>query len=310
MKKRFVSKPKKRGVLLKVFLWLFVAALSLTVTFNVLLKVSFKGLLGNISLHENLLEMGLNRKNFLSFDLLNPSDLLKLGLNYKIDYTPVIDIEELELLQRHQNDKNPRVYIYSTHDTEEYDSTLMEAYNIKYNVKIGGYILSDCLKDLGVPSYVEEESMTDYLRANGLNYNHSYYASAHYIGMRLSEYPSIDMIIDVHRDGIPRSASVMTIDGKSYAKVMFVVALSYEGAEANIALAEKMSSLLPVGLTRKVSRGDGVGANGVFNQNLKDKSLIIEVGGTENTIEEVANTMELLSKAIFEVLNGGERDGQ
>lgn len=309
MKRRFIAKKRVRVTFIKVFLWLFVVALALVVTFNTLLKTSLDGMLGDADLQSNLFEIGTNQKKFLSFDLLDPRDLFKLGLNYKIDYEPAVTVDDLTLMTKHENSPNPLIYIYSTHDTEEYDSTLSEVYNIKYKVTIGGYILSDYLKDLGIPSYVEKESMVTYLRNNDYNYNHSYYASKYYIEKRKAEFSSIKMMIDLHRDGIPRSASVATIDGKSYAKIYFIVAVDYPGYEKNVALAEKLNSLLPKGLSRGVSKGNGVGANGVFNQDLLDKALLLEIGGTGNTIEEVNNTMEVLAKAIFKLVKEEKIDG-
>lgn len=306
MKNRFVAKKRRGKVFLKVFLWLLVASFALIITFNVLIKVTLTGLLGSSSLTENLFEMGTNQKNFLSLDLLNPTDLFKLSLNYKIDYQNTIPLDELKLVSKHKNDENPLVYIYSTHESETYDSSLVEAYNIKYNVTIGNYILSDYLKDLGIPSYVEEESMADYLKENGLNYSYSYYASAHYIEKRTKEYPSIKVIIDVHRDALPRYASVASIDGKNYAKLLFVVAIDYDGYEKNVAFAEKLNSHLPTAITRGLSKGNGYHPIDYFNQNLKENSILLEIGGTENTIEEVANTMSVVAKAIFEMLNERE----
>lgn len=300
MKNRFIAKKKKGTFLLKSILWLSIATMTLVITFNILLKTTIAGLLGEDELHKNLFQVGTNQKNFLSLDLLNPSDLFKLGLNYKIDYEPSIPVDELKLISKHENDENPLVYIYSTHESETYDSSLVEAYNIKYNVTTGGYILSDYLKDLGIPSYVEKESMADYLHDNGLNYSYSYYASAHYMKKRIEEHPSIRLVIDIHRDALPRYASVASIDGKNYAKVLFVVATDYDGFEKNVAFAEKLNSHLPSAITRGLSKGNGYPPIDFFNQNLKENAILLEIGGTENTIEEVANTMNVVAKAIFE----------
>lgn len=302
MKHRFVAKKRRGGFIVKLILWILIASLALTITFNILFKSSLKGLLGSESLQDNLFSFATNQKNFLSLDLLNPKDLFTIGLNHRIDYSPLISTDELKLMTKHENSSKPRVYLYSSHDTETYDSTLTEAYNIKYNVTIGNYILSDYLRDLGIPTYVERESMAEYLKNNGLNYNYSYQASKYYMLKRLEEYPSIEMVIDIHRDALPRYASVATIDGKPCAKVIFIVAIEYEGYEKNVALAEKMNSHLPAGLSRGLSKGNGYGANGYFNQELKENALLIEIGGTENTIEEVANTMKHVANAIFEVI--------
>ena len=55
-----------------------------------------------------------------------------IGLNYKIDYETSIPVDELKLISKHENDENPLVYIYSTHESETYDSSLVEAYNRRF----------------------------------------------------------------------------------------------------------------------------------------------------------------------------------
>lgn len=303
MKNRFVTKKKRSKVFLKLSLWTLIVALSLVITFNILLKTSLKGLIGEEKIENELFFLGTNQKKFLSFDLLSPKALFKYGLNYKIEYEPPITIEDLEMMTKYKNPEKPRIYLYSSHDTEEYDSSLGEVYNIKYSVTTARYILAERLGNLGIDTYVERESMVTYLRENGLNYNHSYYASAHYIEKRLKEYPSIELIIDLHRDALPHSASLTYVDGKPCAKVIFIVAIEYDGYEKNVEWAEKINSHLPAGLSRGLSKGNGYGANGVFNQDMKSGSLLIEIGGQESTIEEVANTLDYVAKALFESID-------
>ncbi len=305
MSKKFVT--KKKNFALSIFIWILIATLALVVTFNILMRTSIEGLMGDEKLSDNLFTIATNEKKFLNLDLLNPSDLLKFGLGYHIEYDSPSTIPDLTLISAHENSEHPRIYIYSSHDTESYDSALKEAYSIKYNVTTGGYILSDRLKELGVPSYVEKESMVDYLRAHGLNYNYSYYASKYYIEKRLIEYPTIEIILDLHRDALPRSMSITTIDGKPCAKVSFIVAVEYPGYEKNVALAEKVNAALPDGLSRGLSKGNGYGANGYFNQEMKEGALLIEIGGPENTIEEVANTASYIAKGLKSALDEGDR---
>lgn len=310
MKKRFVTKKKNKIWTLKLIILIAILFASLVSTFNLLLKNSLNQKYDIGKVHMGLFTFGTNQSNLLSLDLLNPKDMFRLSLNYLLDVEEKEKpINEVELLEKHVNDTNPRIYIYSTHDTETYDSSLLESYNIKYNVKIGSYILSDYLKDLGIPTYVEEESMSDYLKANNLNYNHSYEASRHYILKRLEEFPSIEFIIDFHRDAIPRSASVVTIDGKNYAKIMTIAGVGYEGADENMAFAENINSKLEPRISRGILKRTGSQEYGAYNQKLNDKALLFEVGGNENTITEINNSLELLAKAIFDVM-GGDTNGQ
>ena len=62
-----------------------------------------------------------------------------------------------------------------------------------------------------------------------------------------------------------------------------------------------MESMYP-GLSRGVSYKTGSPIHGVYNANLEGKSVLLEIGGVENKIEEVNNTMEALSNVILEVI--------
>lgn len=305
MKKAFVAKNRKKRWLYKIAFFIFLIYLSLVVTFNMLLKTSIKDFFDDEKISKDLFEFATNGKSILSLDLLNPKDMLKAGLNYALDIkgTPT-KTDELELVKNHGNDPVPRVYIYNSHDSETYDNVLLESYNIKYSVKMASYILSERLKDLGIPSYVEAEKMTDWLRQNGLNYNSSYKASRYYLEKRLAEYPSIELIVDLHRDAVNASVSRTQIDGKNYARIMFVVGTDYNYFESNSKLAEDINSKIDKRLSRGISRKSGAGVNGVYNQDVFNKALLIEVGGVENTIEDVSNTLGVIAKSIFEVIGG------
>lgn len=305
MKKRFVAKGNKKKPILKIITFLSLIFISLVVTFNVLIKFSLNKTLQSSDIYNNMFDLATNETNIISLDLLNPEVMLKLGVNYFIEKekTPIVD--GVTLMNKHVNDPVPKVYIYNTHDTEAYNSSLLESYNIKYTVKIASYILSDYLQDLGVPTFVETASMSEFLSTSGLLYKDSYEASKYYIEKRLKEYPSIEYIIDLHRDSVPRSATTALIDGKSHVKVLFVVGLDYSGYENNLALAKKLSAKLPKEINRGVIEKTGEKVNGIYNQNLKDKALLLEIGGLENTIEEVDNTLKIVAGIIRDEVNGG-----
>lgn len=200
---------------------------------------------------------------------------------------------------------NPKVYIYNTHQLENYSANNYEAYNITPNVLMAAYIFREKLNNLGVPTIVESSNITDFLNANGWNYASSYKASRYYINDAINKYPSLNLFIDLHRDSISKEASTATINDKKYAKVLFVVGAEYEGYEANLNAAniinEKIKANYP-GLSRGVMKKEGSGVNGIYNQDLKSNMLLIECGGSENTIDEVMNTIEALSQIIKEYL--------
>lgn len=305
MKKRFVTKKKGKVLILKMLSILFVLFISCVVTFNLLLKSTLEKWLANIDIGKNLFTDATNQNAFLSLDLLDPKEMFRLSLNHVID----VDIEEddsfpaLELVTKHENSDQPLIYIYNTHDTESYDSSLLESYNIKYTTRIGSYILSEHLRDLGIPSYVETASMGEYLKANGLSYNSSYKASRYYMEERLRTFPTIKYTIDLHRDSVGRNVGATSIDGKSYARVMFVVGVGYECSEDNMALAQKIHEKLGTKLSRGILERTGSSTvKGIYNQDVGDTALLLEVGGVENTIEEVNNTLELIAKCLFEII--------
>lgn len=304
MKKRFFAKKKSKFKFLKLSFLILIIYISLVVSFNLLLKKYTDENFKKYDVYSDLFSLGTNDKSFINRDLLDPSFMLKLSLGYDIDTTIKTPINEVELLKNHVNDENPKVYIYNTHDQEEYNSTLLESYNIKYSVKIGSYILSDYLSDHSIPSYVEKSSIKEYLSQNNLQYKHSYEASKHYILERIKEYPSIEYIIDVHRDAVGRQATTTIIDNKSYAKVLFVVGLDYDGYEENLKLAELVNSKLDSRLSRGISKKTGSGVNGIYNQNLSKKALLLEIGGLENNIEEVNNTLEVIANILSEIIGG------
>ena len=85
---------------------------------------------------------------------------------------------------------------------------------------------------------------------------------------------------------------------------MFVVGLDYEGYECNLHLAEKLNSMLDSRLSRGISKKTGPKVNGIYNQNLLNNAILVEVGGVDNTIDEVANSLKELARIIFEYMNG------
>ncbi len=199
----------------------------------------------------------------------------------------------------------PKVYIYNTHQLENYSGNNYEAYNITPNVLMASYIMKEKLNDLGIPTIVEEQNVTDFLNAHGWDYSKSYDVTHYFLEDAIAKNPSLDVFIDIHRDAIGKSASTVTIDGKNYAKVLFVVGAAYKGYEPTLEFANLINSKIkekyPT-LTRGVITKSGVGVNGVYNQDLKDKMLLIECGGTENTIDEVMNTVTALAGVLKEYM--------
>ena len=200
---------------------------------------------------------------------------------------------------------NPRVYIYNSHQLEGYSSSNFEEYNITPNVMMASYLLKEKLNKKGISTIVETSSITAFLNINGWNYASSYNASRFYLLDTMNKYPSLELIIDLHRDSINRNLSTVTIDNKNYAKVLFVVGLEHSNYEPNLNLSNKLNEMIKTkypGLSRGVMKKSGAGVNGIYNQDVAPYVILIECGSHENSIEEVMNTIEALSNIIYEYL--------
>ena len=208
----------------------------------------------------------------------------------------------------------PQVLIMHTHTTESYMMNDSDVYTEDYTsrstddsknmVKIGG-IIAQKLNAAGVKT-VHAKKHHDYPRYNG-----SYGRSANTITEYLKKYPSIKVVLDIHRDALSKNESdkvklVTEIDGKKAAQVMLVMG-SETGSvknhpkwKENLKLAVKLQNLLAKDyptLARPIRL-----VSSKYNQNLTTGSLLIEVGTDANTLEEACYSAELLGNTISKLL--------
>lgn len=198
--------------------------------------------------------------------------------------------------------KEPKVYIYNTHQTEEYVMENNSIHNLNPDVYSASYYLKELLEKKGIKTIVEDGNIKDYLLANNLNYDDSYIASRNFLESAVLKYPSIEIFIDLHRDALTHDAATVTFEGKNYAKILFVVGLDHENYKPNLDFANELNSLVlnDYGfLTRGVLTKSGPLVNGIYNQDLSSRVILLEVGGNESTIDEVTNTLELISNIIY-----------
>lgn len=201
----------------------------------------------------------------------------------------------------------PVVYIFNTHQTEGYKSNFLESFNINNTVYLASHILKEYLNDLGIGVVVEENSIVDVLNTNGWKYGSSYKASRILLEQAYKKNPSLMFFIDLHRDSASYERTMTEIDGKKYAKVMFVVGKKYDSYEQNLKLAKLLNESLKKkdpNLSRGVLEKGGKGSNGVYNQDFNQNTILIEVGGQYNYIEEVNNTLKVIADVIYDYLKG------
>lgn len=200
---------------------------------------------------------------------------------------------------------NPIVYLYNTHQSEEYAASNLESYNIKPTVMMTSYILREKLNKNGIVTIVEENDVTEFLRTNNWNYASSYKVTKLLMEDAYNKNQSLNFFIDLHRDSVKKNVSSITIDNKNYAKILFIVGLENKNYIKNLNMTEilnnKFNDKYP-GLSRGIYKKKGSGVNGVYNQDFHPNTILIEVGGVDNTIDEVFNTCEAISEVLTEYI--------
>ena len=329
MRKRLKLKKRKQIKIIKYIIFFALICFSFIFPYKYLNKVSlyisnedFLIALLNKSNHHIKYENDILNKTFRlisNINLKKPVTLLENSFNYKYNeqeklvYNDEYNPENLET--EHIKDPNPTkiekplVYIYNSHQLENYSSVNYEAYNITPNVMMAAYLLREKLNDLGISTIVEESDITEFIRINNWNYNYSYVASRYYIEDAINKNPSLNFFIDLHRDALSKVNSTTNIDGKNYAKVLFVVGLEHTNYQKNLDLANTLNNRIKSkypNLTRGVITKAGANVDGIYNQDIHTNMILLELGGNENTIDEVLNTIEVISIILKEHLNGEE----
>ena len=237
---------------------------------------------------------------------------------YTVDSTTTIGPEQLnvdELLAKDMhidtNTKGPKVLIFHTHSQEAFvDSTAGDSGTSI--VGMGKY-LAEKLNALGIET-MHHDGVYDLINGK-LDRSKAYELSE--IGVReiLNENPSIEVVIDLHRDGIAEDKHLVTeINGKQTAKIMFFNGLSRTKSNGDIAylynpyIQDNLSFSLQMQLaTESMYPGFArrIYLKGYrYSLHMMPKSLLIEAGAQTNTVEEMKNAMDLLANILNKVLVG------
>ena len=199
----------------------------------------------------------------------------------------------------------PIIYLYNTHQTEEYETTTVLDYSIKPTVMISNYILEEIFNENDLGVYVEETSIKEILNNNNWNYSYSYLASRKLLEQRKKEIPSLKYFIDLHRDSLTKDKTTVIINNKQYAKLLFVIGQDHNNYLENLKFTEKINNKLnekyPT-LSKGIYQKGGVGVNGIYNQDFSNYTILLEVGGYQNTPVEVLNSLIAFSECFMEVI--------
>jgi stage II sporulation protein P len=201
------------------------------------------------------------------------------------------------------------VEIYHSHNRESYLPYLKGvtnpdlAYHSKINItKLGERMVED-LADKGIGSSLDKTYIMGNLNNKGLNYAKSYQESRKSVQTALANNKDLEYLIDIHRDSKRKKHTTITIKGKEYAKIAFVIGGNNPNFEKNAALANKIHKALEKkypGISRGVMKQGGSSHNGIYNQDLSGNAMLIEVGGVDNTFEEMYLTVDAFTEVFSE----------
>ena len=207
----------------------------------------------------------------------------------------IIDIDDLKISKSISINSNNKVYIYNTHDTEKYTLPFTNDYSIIPDVTLVSKMLKEYLKNHNIDSYIESSKIKDYLKKNKLKYSDSYEASRYYLEKNLNK--NYKLIIDIHRDSLRHKYTLFEKDNKKYARILFIIGASNKNYKKNKEVAENLNNRLN-SKYKGISRGVTIREDTAYNQDLNERIILVKIGGIDNTLEELNNTIEVFSKVI------------
>ncbi|QGQ44462.1 stage II sporulation protein P [Metabacillus sediminilitoris] len=198
-------------------------------------------------------------------------------------------------------------FIYFSHNRESFlpyfknGTTPEKTYHSKLNVSLIGQRLGRRLKSNGIWNRVSNVDIITMLYERDLKFDSSYEMSRKIVIEEKRINPDLEMTFDIHRDALPRSLSTININGKSYAKISFVIGSAHQSYKDNLNFTKGINELIEKsypGLSRGIIIKSQKQGNGVYNQDLLPNSVIIEIGGVDNNLEELYRTADVLGNII------------
>ncbi|MDO4170741.1 MAG: stage II sporulation protein P [Lachnospiraceae bacterium] len=233
----------------------------------------------------------------------------------QVDSTTTITNQELngkKLFQMNlklENDKSPQILIYHTHGSEEYANSKSGK---KSDTVLG--VGDELTKELEKQGFSVLHDKTSYDIRNGkLDRSKAYYYAAKGIEQNLKKYPQIQVIIDLHRDGVASGTHLVTkIDGKKTAQVMFFNGMSRTATNGDIAYLKNPNKLWNLAMSLQMQKEAYEKYPGFtrkiyikgyrYNLHYRKRSMLVEVGAQTNTVEEAKRAMKPLADIITSVL--------
>lgn len=245
----------------------------------------------------------------------SPEDGAGLSITYNCSYRPDIGALLTQPLSWELTGSEPTVLILHTHATESYTQTAGQTYTESSafrtldegcNMLAIGDRVAQVLTEGGI-TVIHDRTFHDYP-----SYSGSYAAARDTIADYLAQYPSIRVILDLHRDAAEdgngnQIATVANVEGEEAAQLMLVIGsdaggLAYPNWQENLSLALKLQAQLErdtPGLCRPMNF-----CAQRYNQDMSPGALLVEVGAAGNTQAQALTAAEALAEALLSLAHG------
>lgn len=216
-----------------------------------------------------------------------------------------------------QDSSVPQILIYHTHSQETFSDS-REGETEDTIVGVGNYLTDILEKNYGYKVIHVTDAFD--IMGGELDRSKAYDYARSSIEKVLEENPTVEVVIDLHRDGVPDDRHLVTeINGKQTAQILFYNGLSYtvnQGAvsylpnpyiEDNLAFSFQLEYQAAQYYPQFYR---GIYLAGLrYNLHLRPRALLLEAGAQTNTVEEVRNAMEPFADILNRVLKGSDKEG-
>lgn len=206
--------------------------------------------------------------------------------------------------------EQPQILIYHTHSQEAFVDSVPG--DVSQTIVGAGDYLTQLLTEQYGYQVIHHTGQYDVNEAGELDRDPAYSRALPVLEQILQENPRIQVVIDLHRDGVGENVHLVTeVDGKQAARIMFFngtcrnEAGDIEGME-NPYREDNLAFSLQMGLLMKAQYGELFRAiylkQSRYNQHLMGRSALVEVGAQTNTVEEIYNAIPYLAQIIDQVI--------
>ncbi|MGG1516247.1 stage II sporulation protein P [Paenibacillus oryzisoli] len=200
-------------------------------------------------------------------------------------------------------------FIYQTHSNESFLPELKgvtdpdKAYSDKLNVISVGERLAQNLEKDGIGAVHDNTVYPSTVK--NFEYPFSYKYSLKTVQEAMAAHKDLQYFFDIHRDSAARSKTTATVNGVDVAQVYFIIGGKNPNWKKNEEFANQIHQALEAkhpGVSKGIHAKEASEGNGLYNQNVSQNAILIEVGGPYNTLEECYRTTDWLAEAISEVI--------